>query len=244
MDTQVVFRIKLVSILAVIALLTCAHSPLQQESVDLTILVRDVAGAPMGGVTILLYREGPPRTLVITTETDVDGFAEMAVAPGGYVLVFSGNWQGHPFISPGQQNAGVLTSGDVGGFGLYLDPCTDRIRFMFVITEDALGQLVPRFDLSRRPEQLPQPYTYDDASTGEVAVREPVAPLEMAPLVVSPETLATLPDAAQEPAPEAASGETGGKGLVGLAVAVGVVVVIAAGLWVMVVFQFRQRRGA
>lgn len=238
-------------ILVGLACLLCAHGPLQEPAErDLWIVVRDAAGTPLEGVTVVLTQIVAPY---VEEEwrferggiTGPDGVVELRVPPGRYLVTFQGKWGGKRFIPPAEQNAGVMTSGEAGGFALTLDPEGTNYLFTFVVAENAAGQLVPLFDLSRDPRKAPEPYTYDGLMDNETFIVEEyvttikLAPLEKAPEGISPDDLPQQAEGVAEEAPTRT-----GAGTTVLVVATVAAGVTMAALWTVLILQSRKMKGA
>jgi hypothetical protein len=139
---------------------------LQGASLPLVIVVRDGAGNPLPGVALEILVEGPPHELYDTCVTDAGGACRLVIPPGAYLIRFIQGWRGLEFVSPDEQNAGVLDDGTTGGgFGVYFEPSEQEQVVTFVVgVRD--GQLIPLWDMSRDPLTPPQPFALPQSPLG------------------------------------------------------------------------------
>jgi hypothetical protein len=234
-------RIRLALVLFMMWSVLTGHG-MRQSSSDprpLDILVRDIGGTPLEDVLITLYH--PPTMKTIDQETERDGVAHFMAAPGNYLLLFqprAGQWS---FISDEDQNAGAMTSGNVGGFALYLDPESPSYSFQFVVVRNEEHRLVPLVDISEGAIASPEPYTYDGRISDEVMNKAPeMPPLVLEPLIRQPaSSQATAPAGGQGQATQTADTAPGG-GWVGLIVAAIVSGLAVVTMWAMIFAQARQ----
>src|SRR5262245_41491246 len=89
------------------------------QSQALVIIVRDGAGNPLKGIPLVLYVSGPPHKEFDNCVTDEQGECSLIIAPGAYIVTFTQGWRGREFIPVEEQNAGSVTDGGIGGFGIY-----------------------------------------------------------------------------------------------------------------------------
>jgi len=127
---------------------------------DLTIVVRDLNGAPLGGVTInLLYEQDDgARTPLGTYQTNQSGLVVLKhTAWGRYIVQFLSAPSGQRIQPVDQQNMGALddTNGAGGGYGVYFADQFTR-REMFVLGNGP--EAIPYFDMASDPSQQPEPF--------------------------------------------------------------------------------------
>ena len=127
---------------------------------DLTIVVRDLNGAPLGGVTInLLYEQDDgTRAPLGTYQTNQSGLVVLRhTAWGHYIVQFLSAPPGQRIQPVEAQNMGAIddTNGTGGGYGVYFADQLTR-REMFVLGDGA--EAIPFFDMASDPSQQPEPF--------------------------------------------------------------------------------------
>lgn len=229
--------------LAVLGLLACASallltafSPAQQSS-KLTILVRDVSGAPLSGVNVLLYQGLNTNILPDSSRTDPDGLARFLARPGQYLVAFSEDWAQRRFIPVKEQNAGANAK-QGGGFPLNLGTKNTTYFFTFVVVINGDGYLVPLIDQSRDPQQAPDPYLYDGPASGETPIDKDL----IANMTIQP--MATAAPVKTQAAPGSAPARQNDP----IDIAVLIIAVVVAGgavviMWTVIWMQSRGRTG-
>ena len=215
-----------------------------QDAGGLRILVRDATGVPLPGITVALFAHDLPPARITHTETDDSGTAAFTVSAGSYLVSFEGSYHGAEFIAPAEQNAGVATAGEFGGFPIYADPAVppQEWLFTFVVAQTVSGRLVPLWDTSRSPDASPEPYTYGGAIDEELHVPPEasalIAPGLPTPMVAeSPSATIELPDATLTTATADISraDEDHGFPIIGLSL-----VLVSCGIFALVILRFLQ----
>lgn len=140
---------------------------------DVVLLVRDGAGAPMQGVSILILEAGPPNEPYDGCITNDDGQCFTAFFPDYlYIIQFppKENWHGRYFVPLEEQGgSGEYCPGP--GFCVYFypdpeNPVEDTISF--VVAERGDGLLVPAWDMSADAAVSPEPFFPPDQSTDDL----------------------------------------------------------------------------
>ena len=130
------------------------------------IVVRDGAGNPMMGVSILIKIDNPP---VLEDDdkclTDEDGTCIVHLFPNTYRVQFIYGWHDWAFIPVEDQEI----------FTLSVIP-RDQTSYNFFVIAERDGQLVPVWDMSRDSSQPPKPFL---PSFGD---KDPLADLYLGPL--------------------------------------------------------------
>lgn len=194
----------LISVALLALLLTVGHTN-QQVARILNIVVRDINGNPLPGVNVLLREPGSYVWEFVEVVTDENGVATFEIDKFEYIVTFEGFWGGRPFIRAENQNAGILSTDEYGGFGVYLDPAEATYQVLFVVGLDEDDDLVPLFDLAESVDDVPEPYLYEDTDTleadinpeaivGDVAFEPLVTPVA----VVTEEVIAEADETAEE----------------------------------------------
>jgi hypothetical protein len=155
----------------------------QPTTQPIVIVVRDGAGNPMMGVPILIKIASDPPQDCDQCVTAEDGACTVQLLPDQYLIQFVQGWRGRPFIPVEQQLS----------FGLTVMP-SDQVGYSTFVIAEQDGRLVPVWDMSRDPEQPPQPFM--PSFNGE----DPLAPLDLGPLTTA------LPGATQPGSAPATSG--------------------------------------
>jgi hypothetical protein len=224
-------------------LFSTAHH-MQQQNPDrpLVIVIRNLDGTPAEGISVIVYdleRSGLDRQY---TETDSTGAATFMVFYGDYLVAFEGMYQGHLFITPAQQNAGARTFGEVGGFGVFLDPHSDSYAFLFTIAINETGQMVPLYDLAESTASAPVPYTYESGIGDEVMVNSAYTQLDLNRVPGE-----SVPDA--PPSQVSAGGEPESFGFDDFLTTLFLIVALVAGgsvlavMWYILLSQYQKSKG-
>ena len=217
----------------------------QQVARILNIVVRDINGNPLPDIDILLREPGSYVWEFVEQTTDENGVATFEIEKFDYIVTFEGIWKGRPFIRAENQNAGILSTDEYGGFGLYLDPNEATYEVLFVVGVDEDNDLVPLFDLAESIEDTPVPYLYEDTDSIEAdinpdAVVGQISFEELAPPVVE---LSEEEQLAAEAAAAAEEDERGTPVMTIIVLVIGLVIGIAvlALMWFNLYMQSRGR---
>jgi hypothetical protein len=219
-----------------VVLLT-AFGPFVQNS-KLVVMVRDIAGAPLEGISVRLFQGLTTEIVPDSVRTGPDGLARFEVRQGTYLIAFGEDWGPKRFIPLEEQNAGVNAESG-GGFPVNLSDKSTEYFFTFVVVPNADGNLVPLIDLSRDPGMLPEPYLYD-GPVAEAAVNQDLID------IVTLQPMATAP----QPGVSEAVSEDGTVTAQpdGIDIVVLVIGVVVAGgavvfMWTIIFLQSRDRNG-
>ena len=165
-------RVLPIVLLALATLATAGAQDLPRGT--LTLVVRNIAGDRLGGVTVELIQDTDEQGRVSRGQYATDARGEIRLANlewGMYIVQFTGAApDGRPMQPADQQNLGLLDDGNgiSNGFGLRFDVAERTDLFVLDSTAPAA---IPMFDLAPGPEAPPRPY---DPLTAELPA-EPTA---------------------------------------------------------------------
>ncbi len=196
--------------LLLVLVLTPMWSMQTANTGQLTLIVRDEAGAPLANVEIALYHDADEgrRELGMYTTNSAGQVVFPTLHWGLYIVQFRGTLANGAVMQPAeQQNLGLLDdgSGAGNGFGVRFAEA-DRTE-LFVLTRAANPAVaVPAFDLAPNASAPPQPVTpvLDDhaaasspPSAAASIVQAPVPPAQPAASAPAPAPVATPPPVRQ-----------------------------------------------